>query len=597
MSNPRPPEPISGLSVSLCLFLGMLLTVAAGPLPAAGSLSQGSEEFAVPPLQEVDQAPPEALDRLAQNRRLLERAMERQSLLGTDRVIAGRPYPLTVLSQVKEQEQPAHELPSLPQSARPAAAGDWNPYTGPFGRAEAAHLLRRATFGPTLKEVNRAMHAGPQKVVRDLLTPLPLPPAPGDWAVEPLPNLAGWSDARIDSLVALYLSRNDSLRLWWIDLLLDPDASLREVMTLFWHDHFATSAAKVLMPAPLYIQNQTLRTGALGNYRRLLHGIVVDPAMLIWLDGNSNRAGNVNENLAREFLELFTLGIGHYTQEDARAAARAFTGYVSYDGVHVQFVSAWHDHGPKSFLGRTGNFGAHDIVDIVLDQPAAAEFIVRKLYRHLIDEYPDEASVASLAAFFRAGNYEIAPLLRRMLAGRAFFDPRYRGSLYTDALDRGVGLVRSFELGPLDLHDHAGPQAQWVFASMHLLGEVLLSPPSVAGWPGYRSWLNSYTFGFRRIFAGSLLDGNLLEMELGIRADLPALVSELDHPDDPSALVDELCAVYLGPATTPAVRERLREELLLGMSHEEWNLEDPQAERQLARLFHLMVRLPDFQLK
>ena len=551
----------------------------------------------------VVQRPSDAADatqvalRVQQSREFLERAAARQRLLGSDRVIAGRRFPLTVLAGEANEEDSTGRATTQRAQAGSATADDWNPYAGPFGRAEASHLLRRATFGPTLAEVNRAMRAGPQRTVRSLLQPRMPPPPPGNWAAEPLPNLAGWSDARIDSLVALYLSRNDSLRLWWAELLTGPDPGLREVMTLFWHDHFATSADKVLIPAPLYLQNQTLRAGSLGSYRRLLHAMALDPALLIWLDGNSNRVGNVNENLAREFLELFTLGLGPYTEADVRAAARAWTGYVSYDGVHVEYVDAWHDHGMKTFLGRTGNFGPHEIVDVILERPEAAAFIVRKLYRAFVDEHPTDASIADLAASFRAGNYAIGPLMLRLLTSRAFFDADHRGCLYTDALDRGVGLVRAFELGPLDLDDHGGPQAQWVFASMHVLGEVLLNPPSVAGWPGYRSWLNSYTLGFRRVFAQSLLDGNLLEMDIGVRADLLALADQVENPDDPEALVDGLCATYLGLPPTPAVRARLLGELLAGMSTDEWSLGHPDAPRQLDRLFRLMVCLPDFQLK
>src|SRR6516164_7683954 len=174
-------------------------------------------------------------------------------------------------------------------------------------------------------------------------------------------------------------------------------------MTLFWHNHFATSIVKVYAAQPMFRQNCLLRIHALGKFGPFLQAISKDPAMLVWLDSNSNVKGKPNENYARELMELFSLGVGHYTETDIREAARAFTGWRT-DGERLLFDARWHDGGSKTVLGKTGNWDGVDVVRIVLEQPAAARLLVRKLYRFLVSEmaYPSDSLLEPLCESFRA---------------------------------------------------------------------------------------------------------------------------------------------------------------------------------------------------
>ena len=214
---------------------------------------------------------------------------------------------------------------------------------------------------------------------------------------------------------------------------------LREKLTLFWHNHFATSLAKVQDPALMFRQNCLLREHALGRFGPLLQAISRDAAMLVWLDSNSNVKGKPNENYARELMELFSLGVGHYTEKDIREAARAFTGWRT-DGEGFAFDARLHDGGPKTVLGQTGAWDGGDVVRIVLEQPAAARFLVRKLYHFFVSEkaVPPDALLEPLCESFRKSDYDIAALVRTILASRHFYsDSRL------PAADQGAGGVRA----------------------------------------------------------------------------------------------------------------------------------------------------------
>ena len=214
----------------------------------------------------------------------------------------------------------------------------------------------------------------------------------------------------------------EQLRGWWLYCMLQGGHPLREKMTLFWHNHFATSLAKVRDPTLMFGQNCLLRQHALGRFGPMLQAISRDPAMMIWLDSNSNVKGKPNENYARELMELFSLGVGHYTEKDVREAARAFTGWRT-DGVGFTFDAGLHDGGLKTFLGKTGPWDGGDVVRIVLEQPAAARFLVRKLYHFLVSEKADPARLLlePLCESFRKSDYDIAGLVRTILASRHFY--------------------------------------------------------------------------------------------------------------------------------------------------------------------------------
>jgi uncharacterized protein (DUF1800 family) len=254
----------------------------------------------------------------------------------------------------------------------------WAPYDSipeePWDLRKVAHLHRRAGFGATWAELQHDLKAGLTESVDRFLNPL-------EESADDKEILAGLRGGVLTSRE----TEVQRLKAYWLYRLLFYADVLREKMTLFWHNHFATSNAKVKSVPDMLRQNELLRRHALGDFAELLSALISDPAMLIWLDGGGSRKEKPNENFAREFLELFTLGIGHYTEEDIREAARAFTGWVPlpgarYDGPPTfRFDPARFDSGVKTFLGQTGPWKAEDIVRITLEQPACARFLCRKL--------------------------------------------------------------------------------------------------------------------------------------------------------------------------------------------------------------------------
>lgn len=322
-------------------------------------------------------------------------------------------------------------------------------------------------------------------------------PAPG-WVDEPLqqpfvPKGLSQKDQR--ALRQSWAQRYLELQTWWMQEMLTTPAPLAERMTLFWHGHFTSSLQTVKAGQLIYRQNTLLRAQALGNYRQLLHEIAHDPAMLLYLNNQQNRKGAPNENFARELLELFTLGEGHYEEQDIKEAARAFTGWKALppEGRFVE-VARQHDEGEKTFMGRRGNFDGDDIIDIILAQPQAARFIVESLWREFLSPEPDAAAVARLSEGFRK-NWEIAPLIKALLREPQLFEAKTAGLLVKSPVEFVVGTVRALDL-PLS--------ALSAVVAVQGMGQRLFYPPNVRGWPGGNSWITSEWLLERRRFVHSL---------------------------------------------------------------------------------------------
>jgi uncharacterized protein (DUF1800 family) len=373
---------------------------------------------------------------------------------------------------------------STPPIERVDPAQAWQPWqpddNQPWSPRLAGHLYRRAAFGGTLAEVRQAVKVGPHAAVGRLLAG---DPAGKDY--ETLLADTGASIAKGEDEAAL--------RGWWLYAMLNSGHPLREKMTLFWHNHFATSNAKVRSTAAMYTQNQTFRRHALGHFRPLLADISRDPAMLVWLDSNRNVKGQANENYAREVMELFTLGTGHYTESDIREGARAFTGWHT-DGDTFTFAPRFHDGGDKKFLGQSGTLDGTDIQRIILSQPAAATFLVRKLYENLVAESPNppDSLLEPLAERFRQSDYDIRDLVGTILRSRHFYSEYSYRRRVKSPVEYVLGVVRAVKPNapPRDL---VGP--------LEAMGQPLFAPPNVRGWPGGKTWLNSATILARQNFA------------------------------------------------------------------------------------------------
>jgi uncharacterized protein (DUF1800 family) len=394
---------------------------------------------------------------------------------------------------VKLPERPEDRIVNADEAA-------WQPYrptaTDPWDVKKVAHLHRRAGFGATRAELHRDLEAGPEMAVGRLLDP----PAETAELHEVLSGLrSGVRDA---------VDRSDRLQAYWMfRLMFDPDP-LREKMTLFWHNHFATSNEKVRDERLMLCQNELLRSNALGDFSILLLGLLADPAMLIWLDGADSPKGRPNENFAREFLELFTLGVGNYTEADVREAARALTGWVASPGsrgsAEPRFDPREFDVGVKKFLGSAGRFGPADVVRLTLEHPACASFISRKLYRHFIrdDTEPPAGLIEPLARELRVGGYSIRRIVALILRSRHFYSQAAYRRRIASPVELCVGLPRALGVPRADVR--LLPVAQACAAQ----GQHLFHPPNVGGWAGGRRWITSASVVARTNWLSAVIWGN-----------------------------------------------------------------------------------------
>ena len=392
----------------------------------------------------------------------------------------------------------------------PITAADWS-----YDRA--AHLVERAGFGATPAEIERLAAMSPEAAVDALVelgavdnaaAPAFEPSPIWDPGMDPFPKsraeavriaretgtsmgvavLPEGESRRLQPVVDTFFYglranavETQRLATWWGERMLTTRRPLEEKLTLFWHGHFATGAGKVRDSRMMHRQNEMLRANAAGNFRDLLVGILTDPAMLVYLDNGENRKDHPNENFGRELLELFTMGVGNYTERDIREASRAFTGWTN-DALEFRFDAETHDFGEKTFLGRTGPFDGEDIIDIILDTPVTAEFIAGKLYRFLVREELDADTRRELGATFREAGYELRPLLRQMFLSRDFYSPASVATQIKSPVQLAVSTYRKLGLTRLPTI----PDFNRLTAG---LGQTLFNPPNVAGWAGGRTWI------------------------------------------------------------------------------------------------------------
>ncbi|WP_410788307.1 DUF1800 family protein [Kribbella sp. C-35] len=310
------------------------------------------------------------------------------------------------------------------------------------------------------------------------------------------------------------------LTIWWLDRMV-VSRTAGERLTWFWHGHFATSNQKVRNAAWMLAQNQTQRTLALGRFGDLAQAMIVDTAMIRWLDGQKNRKGSPNENLAREFMELFTLGIGHYQEADVAQGARCLTGWVLREDA-ATFQRRRFDTGSKTVLGTTGDFDAKGFARLALAQPASAGFVIGRLWFRLVSATPpDTATVARLTTAYGV-NRDVRSLLTAMVAEAAFKDPA--SSLVKEPVEWAVGLLRALRLRPGKLEEKEQTK---LLAGLRGMGQLPYRPPSVGGWPAGASWLTT-SAGVTRL---------QLAQQLAKKADLSIVDNAADRVSAVGALL------------------------------------------------------------
>ncbi len=382
-----------------------------------------------------------------------------------------------------------------PETRNPAPETTEGPVADQETRDRVSLLLRRAGFGATPAELERYVDLGIEKTLDELLHP--------ERVDEDFDGLLGSLSGHL-----IDLQNIEDVQTWWLYRMARTRRPLAEKMTLFWHGHFSVSNAKVANPLAMHNHLALLREKGLGSFKDLVLGVSKDPAMLIWLDGNTNRKGAPNENYGRELLELFTLGIGNYGEADVQASARAFTGWNLNENGFI-FNQNQHDPGPKTFLGQTGPLDGGDIVEAVSAHPATAERICRKLFGFFAYPAPEAPLLGSLIGAYMDSRGDIRSVVRAILTSDAFYSDESRYGHIKSPVEYTAGSIRMVG---------AQSRERGLILALRSMGQDILNPPNVAGWAGGRAWINPSTLLERFNFAARLAtqrgdpnDGGLIE--------------------------------------------------------------------------------------
>ncbi|MEW6510830.1 MAG: DUF1800 domain-containing protein [Bacteroidota bacterium] len=549
---------------------------------------------------------------------------------------------------------------SLPKVARTTAGLEL--YTGAWTDAQAVHLLRRTTFGPSKSHLDAVMGLSMSTAVDALLAPWPEEPtqpltyvAPSSTNGEVAPLGTTWVNSTFRNTDPVANPNNasptgiriNSLKAWWMGLLLNQQLSIREKMTLFWHNHFVTEILTVGDPRYSYRYIALLRRSALGNFRDLARDITIDGAMLVYLNGTANTKTGPDENYARELQELFTIGKGplagpgdytNYTEADVKAAARVLTGWRRYqnpDGTVGQatgyFDLARHDTTNKIFSARYNNAvitgGTNGVaelaalLDMIFAQPETAKFICRKLYRwfvyYVIDDVTEANVITPMADILRQNNYVIAPALSALLKSAHFYDPVNMGCMIKSPIDLIAGVCRQFGVAPPQTSVTTQYQGWYNLAVQgSSMQQDIGEPPNVAGWPAYYQnpefyelWINSDTLPKRSRLTDLLIGNGYSSGGVTLVIDPLAFARTFANPADPNAVVDEAGRRLFPLPLTESQQSILKSTLVQGLPDYEWSnewnayLADPTntnvskpIKTKLQALLGLMLRMPEFQL-
>ena len=436
---------------------------------------------------------------------------------------------------------------------KPGKADPWN-------EQKVTHLFRRAGFGLTSQELQRALTAGLPQTVHQLV------------------HESAESDTfrtEMQAMTNSLVSTSDPANLpsgWLYRMLKTPD-QLQEKITLFWHGHFATSAEKVADAFMMQRQNTMLRNSALGSFKDLARGISKDPAMLLYLDSATNRKTHPNENFARELMELFCLGEGNYTEKDIRELSRCFTGWEVRNRAY-RFNRYQHDFDEKSFLGSTRKFTGEEAVEHVVAQQSSPRFIARKLVQYLVMDEPfaDDELIAPLAKQLRDDNFQVLGTIERILTSNLFYSEHSYSRKIKSPVELAIGLMRSLKMNTKlpDLDKALGE-----------IGQAVFYPPNVKGWEGGRIWINSSTLLGRSNLVHALLTSDNTKFDGG---DLSTMLARQNIQTTEQAfnLFEKLLfAVPLGA--------NVKQQILA--THQSGGLN-----QQFINILHQMATLPQFQL-
>ena len=466
-----------------------------------------------------------------------------------------------------------------------------------------AHLMRRAGFGATRDQLETLAEMGYDATVEELLRPTEVRYMPDDLLRRYHMDYAD-------------LRANPTSSSHWIYRMVTTSAPLEEKIALLWHRIFATGQTKLIQGKVIVTQIDMFRKFGMGSFRELLIQLSRDPAMILWLDNQDNHRGAINENYGREILELFSMGVGNYTEEDIKECSRAFTGwsianpeYMSikmrnntarpfgYIAWQFQYNADDHDEGDKTFLGQTGNFNGEDVIDIICEQPATARFVARHLYHHFVADEPpvpqwphvepvDPEAIQTLADAYFESNYNIGAMLEVLFHSDFFKAESARFARVKSPIELVIGTLRlagGYQQPTYDVYEAS-------MASGYM-GQAILNPPTVEGWQGGEEWITTGSVVQRVNYASKIIGDT---SRPGVRSIIQRIRNAAaDAPLTPAALVD-LALELIGPLSPP---EESRQGLVdFANAQGDLSPDDPKLEQKISELLQLIVATREYQM-
>lgn len=463
----------------------------------------------------------------------------------------------------------------------------------------ARHILSRTLFGFTKNDVDFALSKTLDDFVDNYLLANQVQPAPpetidtnSEWVASPYVP----TDPNNNTNFSRYFT---SLIYWWLNLMLNQGYSFRERIVLFLHNHFVSEASTVRIPQFMYLQNKLFRQYAFGNFLDLTKQVTIDPAMLLYLNGAQNTKNTPNENYARELMELFTLGIGNYTEDDIHNSAKALTGWRINNGTLTSFFDKnFFADVTKTFLGQTGNFGYEDIVNIIFSHVdsssnlVAAQFICRKLYKEFVYYQPDsngEVFISQLANLFKTTNYELKPVLSTLLKSQFFHSPDIRGAKIKSPLHFLLTTLRQFSINA------DNNILGYVRSTSSSLSQDILNPPDVRGWQGQRIWISTTTYPLRNTFTDLIINGRKFGTT-NLKVDVVSYARTYSSSENAVNFINDVTSQLLQFPLSQKRKDELLKTMLDGAAVYDWSTYDPQAGSRLGKFFKALMRLPEYQL-
>ena len=536
------------------------------------------------------------------------------------------------LFTLKKDIQDQHPIP-LTQQGNPehlqrttAGLEQYTPTSlEPWNYERAAHVLRRASIAPKNSQILDAVSKGFESTIDMIFKPFSVDISEiTPWCDED-PQIKPIAPKTLQDILDERIQRREIIGRWYLKVIGTSKISIQERMVSFWHNHFVSEFDVVDTPQWMYIQNQLFRKNCLGNFRTFVQDVTIDPAMLIYLDGYKNKKiGNnkqINENYARELMELFTCGVldwnnnPNYTENDVLEAARSLSGWTFSPSTHPDaierasrvgrsglFVQSNWDSGSKTFMGKTGNWRYTDIISILFSERSdqIALYICEKIYRAFVYDTPDRVIIRALADEFKK-NWEIKPMLMRLLKSAHFFDKVNIGAMYKSPVDYILGSLHMMNI--THIPDFALNEMSRfnrdVYNRLTSLGQEIFNPPNVKGWPGGRTWVSTSTISQRHKLMIDIINGTISFNKIKYY-DFDPIVFAKSFPDptNPRTLCTDICNAMLNTAPSEKEYQMLLDTMLDGAKEYEWTIDDPkfQADKRLKKFLIEVAKLAKYQL-